>query len=323
VPISLAIIIVIFAALILALGAERFVAGSAALARHFGVSPLVIGITVVGFATSLPEMIVSAMAAWQGNPQMGVGNAIGSNIANIGLVIGVTALVTPLQVHSKLIRREFPLLIIIMLFATALIANDYLSRLDGVLLFSGFIGVMVWLYKRATTERISQDPLLQEIAQEVPAQQPTTRATLWAIIGLILLLISSRLFVMGAAEIARYFGISELVIGLTIVALGTSLPELASSIASVLKGEHDMAIGNVVGSNMFNLLAVLAMPGLIDPGPMPRIALYRDFPIMFVFTAALFAMCYGLRGQPKRISRIEGAVLVLAFVGYLALLAFE
>lgn len=302
-------------------GADRFVAGAAATARNLGVSPLIIGLTIVGFGTSAPEMLVSAVAAWQGNPGLAVGNAIGSNIANIALILGLTALIVPLATNSRLLRRELPLLMVTMLAGLLLLVDGELSRLDGVLLLLGLLALIIWMVRTALAER-NGDPLLTEFSAEIPRDMSTSRALFWLGLGLLILLISSRILVWGAVGIAELLGVSDLVIGLTIVALGTSLPELAASILSALKGEPDIAIGNIIGSNLFNLLAVLGIPGLIHPLGIGDDVLFRDYPVMLGLTLALFVMAYGIRG-PGRINRIEGALLLACYFGYQTLLYFS
>lgn len=305
--------------ILLVWSAERFVLGASAMARNLGVSPLIIGMTIMGFGTSAPEMLVSAMAASGGNPAMGVGNAIGSNITNIGLVLGATALILPLSVASSTIRREYPVLFAITLLAGVLLWDGELGRMDGAILLAGVILMVAWLIWLALHTRNS-DPLEVEFETEIPTTMATGIALLWAVLGLALLVVSSRILVWGAVNIAQAFGISDLVIGLTIIAVGTSLPELAASMMSALKGEDDMAVGNVIGSNMFNLLAVLGLPGLIAPSAMEAAVLERDFPVMVGLTVALFLMAYGFRG-PGRINRIEGAILLVGYVAYMTWLA--
>jgi cation:H+ antiporter len=312
----LAALIVGFALLVWS--ADRFVIGAAGLARNLGVAPIIIGLTIVGFGTSAPEMLVSAFAAAQGNPSLAVGNAIGSNIANIALILGATALLRPLQVQSQTLRRELPLLLVIMLAAGLLLIDGRLGRVDGLLLLVGLGVLMTWLVRTGLSAPAA-DPMETEFEAEIPSGLTTGRAVMWLIVGLVLLLISSRALVWGAVGIAEALGVSDLIIGLTIVAIGTSLPELAASIMSTLKNEADIAIGNIIGSNMFNILGVLALPGLIAPSVLPGAALTRDYPIMLGLTIALFVMSYGFRG-PGRINRIEGGLLLAAFVGYQALL---
>ncbi len=305
-------------------GAERFVLGAAAIARNLGLSPMLIGLTIVGLGTSAPEILVSVMASFQGNPGLAIGNALGSNIANIGLILGVTALIVPLTVCSNALRREYPILLAICLLVLVLMLDGELGRLDGVILVASLVLVIIGLARIALRSRTEKDtdPMASEYEAEIPEALSTKRAILWFLIGLALLLFSSRLLVWGAVNIAVSFGVSDLVIGLTIVALGTSLPELAASITSALKGEHDIALGNVIGSNIYNLLAVLAMPGLIVPGLFAPEVLSRDLPVMIGLTLAIFITGYGFRGS-GRINRFEGLLLVLCFVAYQAFLFIE
>ncbi|MDX5151166.1 MAG: calcium/sodium antiporter [Acidiferrobacterales bacterium] len=300
---------------VLVWSADRFVVGAAALARNHGVSPLIIGLTIVGLGTSAPEMLVSAIAAWDGSPGVGIGNAIGSNITNVGLVLGATALITPLAVRSETLKREFPILFAIMLLALVLMLDQTLSRIDGIILVSGLAIMLYWLVSIGLRSR-GRDPMVTEYAEVIPTDISSGIAAIWVIVGLVFMLLSSRAVVWGATGIAKYFGISDLVIGLTVVALGTSLPELAASITSAIKKEHDIAIGNVLGSNMFNLLAVLGLPGLIHPAKLDPELLSRDFPVMIVITIALFAMSYGF-GRQGRISRLEGGILLGAYLFYM------
>lgn len=300
--------------------ADRFVAGSAATARNLGVSTLIVGLTVVGFGTSAPEMLVSGIAAATGNPDLGVGNAIGSNIANVGLILGICALVRPLTLHSKALRRELPLLLAIMLGALALLSDGTLSRIDGFILLAGMgglIGWLVWLGVKTGAD----DPLTAEMIGDVPDEMPLGRALLWLLIGLLVLLGSARMMVWGAVNIAQSLGIPDVVIGLSVVAIGTSLPELAASLAATLKGEDDIAIGNVLGSNMFNLLGVLGLPGAIAPGPIPPDVLTRDFPAMLILTLLIFVVGWGTR-RPARLPRPAGLLLVVSFCAYMALLYY-
>ncbi len=306
--------------------AERFVHGAAGLARNLGVSPLIIGMTIMGFGTSAPEMLVSGMAASSGNPGIGIGNALGSNIANIALVLGVTALIMPLTVDSGILRREFPVLFAVTLLAGALMLDGELDVLDGTVLLGSTVLLifwMIWLGKRsqpaASDSQITAsvtDPLTSEFERGVPTSLSTGQAVFWAVLGLVALVLSSKLLVWGAVDIARDLGVSDLVIGLTIIAIGTSLPELAASVMSALKGEDDMAVGNIIGSNMFNLSAVLALPGLIAPSVLEPAVLQRDFPVVLGLTFVLFLMAYGFRG-PGRINRLEGGLLLACFIGYM------
>jgi cation:H+ antiporter len=305
---------------VLVWGADRFISGAAALANNLGVSPMMIGLTIVGFGTSAPEVLVSSIAAIDGNPGLAIGNAIGSNIANIGLIIGVTALVTPLSVHSRVLKREYPLMLAITLISLALMWDGTLARIDGLILLTLLAAILAWMVRSAKMD--SSDPISGEFDAEIPHDIPTPKAVFWFVIGLVSLLLSSRLLVWGAVNVASALGVSDVVIGLTIVAIGTSLPELAASITSALKGEHDIAIGNVIGSNLYNILAVLSLPGLIAPGPFLPEVLYRDQPTMVGLTIALFFMGYGF-GKHGRINRLEGLILLTIFVGYQSLLFYS
>ena len=303
--------------------ADRFVAGAAGLARTLGISTLVIGLTIVAFGTSAPEMLVSAMAAWQGNGGIAIGNAVGSNIANMALVIGATALVIPLGVHSNTLDREFPLMLVVMVAALGLLWDGMLSRIDGLLLLAGMAALVAWTIHLAhTTGR--DDPLVSEFEEEIPEPMPLGRAWGLLVVGLVLLLVSSRMLVWGAVGIAQALGVSDLVIGLTIIAVGTSLPELASSLMAARKGEDDIAVGNVVGSNLFNILAVLGIAGAVGPGPVDQAALWRDFPLMIALAVVLYLLARGFsRTGHGHINRWEGGVLLAVFVGYQALLFLQ
>jgi len=316
---------------VLVWGADRFVVGAAATARNLGVAPLIIGLTIVGFGTSAPEVLVSALAAWQGNPFLSIGNALGSNITNIALVIGATAIIQPLQVNSTTLRREFPLLLAVMVMVFVLLSDGDLSRLDGLLLSAALVAHLGWLVAiglktrrcdPVKPEACESDPMAREFDMEIPSGMSTPVALGWTVVGSVALLTSSRTLVWGAVNVATALGVSDLVIGLTVVALGTSLPELAASVTSAWKGEHDIALGNVIGSNIFNLLAVMGAPALIHPGPFERAVLVRDYPTMIGLTLLLFAMAYGFRGRSGHVTRSEGALLLLLYgiyTGFLAL----
>jgi len=295
-------------------GADRFVIGASGIASNLGLPPMIIGLTIVGFGTSAPEILVSGMAAIQGNTGLAIGNSLGSNIANIGLILGITALIVPLNVHSDTLRREYPILLVVSLGTLLLIMDGSLGRVDGMVLLAGLVA-MLFAMVRIGTRSLASDPITAEILDELPETMTTAKAVFNFSLGLAVLLFSSRILVWGAVNIATAYGVSDLIIGLTIVALGTSLPELAASIASALKNEHDLAIGNVIGSNMYNLLAVLAVPGLIAPGPFDPLVLTRDMPMMIGLTLALFIISYGFGGA-GRINRIEGFLLLLAFLAY-------
>ncbi|AHE99305.1 calcium/sodium antiporter [Thioalkalivibrio paradoxus] len=306
----------------LTFGADRLVLGASALARGLGVTPLLIGLTIVAFGTSAPEVVVSIVAALQGNPALAVGNAIGSNIANIGLVLGATALIAPLVVASGILRREFPILLGVTLLGLALLLDGFLGRIDGLILLAGLVALTAWLIAEGLRGRKHPDRLSADVEAAMPAPMSPVRAVAWLAVGLVLLLAGSRSLVWGAVELAAGLGVSDLVIGLTIVAIGTSLPELATSVVAAWKGETELAIGNVIGSNLFNLLCVLAIPGLLAPSAVEMSVLMRDYPVMLGMTVLLLLLAVSLRG-PHRVQRWEGALLLGLFAGYLILIGWS
>ncbi|MEZ5277080.1 MAG: calcium/sodium antiporter [Opitutaceae bacterium] len=315
---TLAFLAVVFGSALLIWSADRFVEGSAFTARHFGMPPLLIGMAIVGFGTSAPEMLVSVLAASQGNPGIALGNAYGSNITNIALILGVTALISPIAVHSQVLRKELPILTVVTALAAWQLWDDEITRLDAMVLLAVFGGLMAWTIWQGLGKK--EDALGIEIKQELDVRaMPIRRAVVWLAVGLALLIVSSRILVWGAVEIAHGFGVSDLIIGLTIVAVGTSLPELASSIIAARKGEHDIALGNVLGSNLFNTLAVVGIAGAIRPLAVGPEIFSRDMLVMAALTLSLFVIGYGFRG-PGRINRIEGAVLLVCYMAYAAYL---
>ena len=306
--------------ILLLVGADRFVGGAGATARNLGVPPLLIGLTIVGFATSAPEILVSVTAAVQGLPKLAIGNALGSNIANIGLVLGVSALVKPIYLsNSVTLRREMPLLLAVPIFtAIFFYTGDYLSKLDGLIMLAGLGGFLYWM-ARLGLRAARSDPMATEFDAEIRSDMRTSVAVAWLIVGFILLVAGSNLLVLGAGNLARALGVSHLFIGITIVAVGTSLPELAVTATCAFKGEAELALGNIIGSNIFNLLAVVGLAVIIHPVALDAEVLYLHFPVMIVFTVALFIMAYNKQGE-SRIRRQEGFVLLLAFVAYYGLL---
>ncbi len=300
--------------------ADKFVEGAALTARYAGMPPLLIGMVIIGFGTSAPELTVSALAAWQGNPGLALGNAFGSNIANIGLILGATALLGTLTIASNVVRREFPILLFITLLVGWPLLDGVVSRSESWLLLGAFALIMAWTIRAGLKER---DALGDEVEAELSAEAQQVslgKALFWLLLGLLLLIASSRLLVWGAVSIASGLGVSDLIIGLTIVAVGTSLPELASSIAALRKGEHDMALGNVLGSNLFNTLAVVGIAGVIKPISVPGEVLSRDWAIMLAVTLLLI----GLGLLPRRkLGRAAGSLLLLSFVAYTALLVIQ
>lgn len=306
---------------ILVWSAERFITGSAATAGYFGMSPLLIGMVIVGFGTSVPEMLVSLQAALDGKPDLALGNALGSNIINTGLVLGFTALLAPILVHSNIVRKEIPMLIAIGALFGFIIWDGQLTRLEASFLLFGFFSLIAWAVYSATLERDDKrgqhDNLGVEIEHQLEVGElPLKWAIFWLFSGLLLMVISSRILVWGAVGIAELLGVSNLVIGLTIIALGTSLPELAASVVAARKGQHDIAIGNVIGSNMFNLLAVTGIAGFISPiSELNTDILARDWPMVMALTVGLLVMAFGF-GRQGEISRRDGAILLIAFVAY-------
>ena len=299
---------------LLILGAERFVHGAAATARNFGIAPLLIGLTVVAFATSAPEVLVSVVAASRGEPGLAIGNAIGSNIVNIGLVLGMTAIVRPIKLESATLRREMPALLAVTLLVVSLFLDARLTNIDGYVMLTGLVIVMIWLV-RLGSRSAANDPIKKDFEAEIPDDVSMKSAVLWVVVGLGTLLLGAQWLVTGAIGIAHTLGVSEVVIGITIVAFGTSLPELAVSLISVLKGEYGLAIGNIVGSNIFNLLAVIGIAAAIEPMTLHPSVLSLHIFVMVAFTLVLFAMTYDYDGK-ARLSRLEGVALLAAFIAY-------
>lgn len=311
---ALAFIAVVCGLILLVWSADRFVEGSASSARHFGMPPLLIGMVIVGFGTSAPEMVVSALAALQGKPGIALGNAYGSNITNIALILGLTALISPIAVHSRVLRKELPILTAATLMAAWQVWDGEITQFDAMVLLGVFVGLMAWTIWQGL--RNKEDAMGTEMDQELDVHaMPIRRAVFWLVAGLVLLIVSSRILVWGAVEIAHGFGVSDLIIGLTIVAVGTSLPELASSIIAARKGEHDIALGNILGSNLFNTLAVVGIAGAISPMTVEADVFNRDIMVMTALTLLLFAIGYGFR-RPGRINRVEGAALLICYMGY-------
>lgn len=302
--------------IVLVWSADKFVDGAASTAKHLGMPTLLIGILIVGFGTSAPEMVVSAIASMEGNPGLALGNAIGSNIVNIALILGVTAIISPIAVNSKIVKKEIPLLLGIVFLIGYLLFDNSLRFIEGLILLAGFFALVIWSIVSAIREK--NDSLAKDMEVELIEHQMSLKlGIVWLVIGLVLLIASSRLLVWGAVGVATEFGISDLIIGLTIVALGTSLPELAASIIAAKKGEHDIAIGNVVGSNMFNILAVIGIATVINPmNNIPVEVLNRDWLIMLVLTIALFIMSYSFKKKEGSITRKEGFILLVSYVAY-------
>jgi cation:H+ antiporter len=306
--------------------ADRFTDGAAALARNLGVSPLIVGLTIVAIGSSAPEIVISVNASLADNAGMGLGNALGSNITNIAFVLGMSALIKPISVNSGLLKREFPILLFVTLWSAYILWDGDLTPAESWPLLAGlvlYIGWMIWIGLKT---RVRQDLMLQEIVEELPDTMSNGKAIFWVVLGMALLQISSKMLVYGASHIALKFGISEIIIGSTIIAIGTSLPELAASVAGVLKGEDEMALGNVVGSNIFNLLAVLSLPGVmvgIHFQPEYFKVIWLNVLPMVVLTLAVGLMSHSFSNAEGRINRIEASLLLLTFVSWLAASAME
>ncbi|MBY5927289.1 calcium/sodium antiporter [Halomonas denitrificans] len=315
----LAVSAVVGGLVVLVWSAERFVEGAAATANRLGLSPLLVGMLVIGFGTSAPELTVSALSAAQGNPGLALGNAYGSNIANIGLILGLVALVSPLAVHSSVIRRELPVLGAATLVSALMMWGGVISRLEGSLLLLGLLLFMVVSIIQSRREEAAAraDALAMDTVQELDAHAMSLGKGLALTLGgLALLVVSSRLLVWGAVDIAQGLGVSDVIIGLTVVAVGTSLPELASSISALRRKEHDLVLGNVVGSNLFNTLGVVGLAAVIAPIEAGREVLLRDWSIMTAMTVMMAVFALGWKGRAGRINRLEGGVLVAVYAVY-------
>jgi cation:H+ antiporter len=317
----LSVLAIVVGLALLVWSADLFVEGASATAHNLGVSTLIIGITVIGFGTSAPEILISVFSVFDGTPDLAIGNALGSNVANIGLILGITALVMPLGIASKILRREFPVLLIASALLVWVMWDHHLNQFEGLILILALVAAMAYLIRFG---RETHDDLLEaELDQEIPRDIPTWRALFLILIGLIVLIGSSRLLVWGAVNIAFDLGISELVIGLTIVAIGTSLPELAASIAGVRKGESDLVIGNVVGSNLFNSLAVIGIPAMMTSFDISAEAFSRDLTVTLGMTMALLVLSRWPTSSRHILTPVKGSLLLFAFVLYQTLLYYQ
>ena len=312
---------VIASIILLVYSSDKFVDGAASIASHLNVSTLVIGITIIGFGTSAPEMLIASIASLEGKPELAIGNALGSNIANIALILGLTALFIPLTIHSKILKKELPVLIATTLIAGYLLFDSHLSTIDAIIMIAMLLGSLYWLTTQAKSQQ-TLDPLNQEVEQEIP-DLSITRAWAYTLIGLIVLIASSKLFVWGAVGIAYFFGISDLVIGLTIIAIGTSLPELSASLAAAKKNKHDLVIGNVIGSNLFNTLGVLAIPGLLSPSIFSSSIIHRDLPTVIGLTLLLSIFLISFKNKTPVIGKFKALILIAIFVIYNITLFFQ
>ena len=299
-------------------GADKFVFGASALARNLGVSPLMIGLTIVAFGTSAPEIFSSAVAALEDKPELAIGNALGSNLFNVGVALGLTAVISPIKPPESLINKELPALLLVTLVTGALLFDESLGIFDALVLISitGFFGYKIF-------QKRIKSSVVPEIEESKVAGINSIQAILYLILGLALLILSAQILVGAASSIAEQLGVSTAIIGLTIVALGTSLPELAASITCVLKGHHDLAIGNIVGSNLLNLLAVLPFPGLLRAGPFDPSLLYRDYFGVLILTLLLAFFCHRAIKKNKMIGRINGIIFLSIYGGWFTLMLIQ
>lgn len=322
----LAIVAIVVGLVLLVWSADRFVDGAVGVAQFFGMSTFLIGMLVVGFGTSAPEMVVSVLSALNDTPQLALGNAYGSNIANIALILGTTALIAPVIVKKQAVKRDIPILIATTVLTVVLVKDGNVSLFDGVVLLLAFVAITVFNISMELRDKRKRK---NEAAESEPAEKVSiVKAFAWLLVGLALLIASSRMLVWGAVYMAQALGVSDLLIGLTIVAVGTSLPELASSIAAARRGENDLAVGNVIGSNIFNTLVVVGIAAVITPiKAMDAEVLSRDLPIMSALTLLLFFICIPFKKKNgKRVSgfgRIGGAFFLSLYIAYLVLLGIQ
>ena len=302
----------------LAIGAARFVAGAASLASSLRISPLVVGLTVVSFGTSLPELLVTTTAVIVGHSSMGLGNVLGSNISNICLVLGICSLVQPLMVESELFRLDYPALLVATAAIWVMSLNRVISRLEGLVLLIGLA-----IYLALVIRSADEDTTKVHAPTSSKTPVPTRRKVFIQMIGgLVLLLIGSRLVVWGGVGLGQALGLSDLIIGLTVVAVGTSLPELATSIAGVVKKQHSIAVGNVIGSNLINSTAIIGIPSILRPMEVEGAVLLRDYPMVFLVSLALWPIFWSRRRGSGRVNRWEALLLLVAYLLYLRLLVF-
>ena len=308
----IASIIIVLGFLGLIWGADKFVSGASGLARNLGVSPLLIGLTIVAFGTSAPEIFSSAVAAMQKKPELAIGNAFGSNLFNVGIALGIAALIKPLKAPESMLNRELPALLLVTVITGILIADLQLDLLDAILL----IMITVFFIYRLLKQQIKSTKASLETPEQESTRMKSLKAVAYLTIGLLILVISAEALVQAASNIAEALGVSASIIGLTIVALGTSLPELAASVTCVLKNQDELAIGNIVGSNILNLLAVLPFPGIFAPGLIEANLFYRDFSIVTFLTILLCFFCYRSIKKEIHIGRVSGIIFLLIYCGW-------
>ena len=307
---ALAIIAMIIGLAVLVWSADVFIDGATDLAVKFNMPSFLIGVLILGAGTSAPEMVVSALSAWAGSPDLALGNAYGSNIMNIALVLGMTAFISPILIRRTIIKQDIPLLLAMTALGAWQLADGMLSRLDGIVLIMALVAVLLTQVVLALRQHAPAEPVAA--ANEVQA----TKATLSLIIGLAVLILSSRAIVWGAVELATLWGMSELLIGLTIVAIGTSLPELVASVVAARRGEHEMALGNIIGSNLFNTLGVVGLAAIIHPLDVDPDILSRDFLAMALITVLLLVLAVVAYNRSGSLGKGGGLVLMASFIGY-------
>ena len=318
---TLPILATILGIFLLVYSADIFVDGASQTAKYFNIPSLLIGIIIIGLGTSMPELVVSFISALNDTPGIAIGNAYGSNIANIALILGTTALISPVLVNKSILKKELPILTFVTLVSLFLILDKNISRIDGIILLLLFLGFMSYLIFDGlkASKNIKDDISTKKEKENISI----TKAISFVLIGLVLLVVSSKILVWGAVKIAASLGVSELVIGLTVVAIGTSLPELASSIVAARKNEHDLAFGNVIGSNIFNTLACVGVAGIITPFKISQDIIYRDMSVLIFLTIILFLMGYNFKNKQGKISRFEGAFLLVCYIAYTSILIFK
>jgi len=298
--------------------ADRFIDASVKIAKVFNMSPVMIGMVLVGFGTSFPEFVVSAIAAAKNQAGLSIGNVIGSNIANFGMCLGITSLLYPLNIHSRIVKKDFLVLFVFSLFIGIFIFSGHLTQISGVCLLLALVMYFIWLYFSSKKGEIATDALVVEVERELSHDQvKMTQTVIWWFFSLFLVFVSSEILVRSAIAMAQWFHVSSLFIGLTVVAIGTSLPELAATIIAAKRNEPDIAIGNVIGSNIFNILGVLAMPALLSPSKLASSVIYRDYPIMMLFTVVVWLLS-ALPPNKNQFSRGSGLILFIGFLVYMA-----
>ncbi len=312
-------IIIIFLGFVgLIWGADKFVHGASALAHNLGVSPLVIGLTIVAFGTSAPEIFSSAVAALENEPELAIGNALGSNIFNVGIALGVATVIRPLTPPGSVTAKELPAMMFVMIVTGLLLANLMLGIIDALILIA-IIAYFTWYL----LTRQPESPALDDLDADDLESDNSLKALGWLLFGLVLLVVSAEALVNASSSVARTLGVSSAIIGLTLVALGTSLPELASTVACALRGHHDLAIGNIVGSNILNLLVVLPFPGLIRPGGFDPSLLYRDYVTMLILSLLLTIMCFRAVRRGSFIGRASGVFLILVYLAWVMIMYWQ